>query len=49
VKYEATPNIADDGMVLDQNPPGLTEVVAGSTVRIVVGQYTGDTTTATTP
>jgi serine/threonine-protein kinase len=39
VQQEATANPSEDGLVLDQDPPGGTQATRGSTVTIVVGRY----------
>jgi beta-lactam-binding protein with PASTA domain/tRNA A-37 threonylcarbamoyl transferase component Bud32 len=46
VTYETTTDINEDGIVLDQNPPGFSEAKPGTTIVLTVGQYEAPTTTA---
>jgi eukaryotic-like serine/threonine-protein kinase len=46
---QATTNPDEDGIVLSQDPPGQTQAAPGSTVTIVVGKLTAQTTPGPAP
>jgi eukaryotic-like serine/threonine-protein kinase len=49
VIYQSTTDPNSDGLVLDENPPGGTQMKPGATVALTVGRFsTSDTTTTTT-
>jgi serine/threonine-protein kinase len=48
VVRQDTGDATQDGIVLDQTPPGGTQAKPGSSVTITVGRFTGDTTTGDT-
>jgi serine/threonine-protein kinase len=49
VAFRDTPDPNQEGIVLEQTPPGGTEAKPGSSVTITVGRYNGGGETTTTP
>ncbi len=49
VQPQAVTDPTQNGIVLNENPPGGTQANQGTTVTIVVGRFTGNATTTTNP